>query len=64
MILFFSFVLRFQITPAGSAAIINMNGLVLSFINGIFIFGERPDWLNILGAVIIAVTTAMLAMRK
>ena len=57
-------ILRFQVTPASSAAIISMNGLVLSFINGIFIFDDRPDRLGILGAMIIGLTTVVLAFRK
>ncbi|KAI7849653.1 hypothetical protein BDC45DRAFT_448328 [Circinella umbellata] len=54
----------FQVTLASSAAIISMNGLVLSFINGIFIFDDRPDRLGILGAMIIGLTTVVLAFRK
>ncbi|KAI9278214.1 hypothetical protein BDA99DRAFT_553877 [Phascolomyces articulosus] len=53
-----------QMTPAGPASLMSMNSLVLSFLYGVFLFGEYPDVLGVLGAIIIAVTTAALALRK
>ncbi|KAI9278215.1 hypothetical protein BDA99DRAFT_530985 [Phascolomyces articulosus] len=37
-----------QMCPAGKASLMNMNGLVLSFINGMLIFDEYPDVFNVL----------------
>ncbi|KAI7852845.1 hypothetical protein BDC45DRAFT_484829 [Circinella umbellata] len=53
-----------QLAPAGPASMIRMLEVVLAFFFGIVIFQEYPDWLSILGSVIIVGTTTVLASRK
>ncbi|KAI9247420.1 hypothetical protein BDA99DRAFT_471114 [Phascolomyces articulosus] len=53
-----------QLAPAGPASVMRMIEIALAFMFGIVVFHEYPDWLSVLGASIIAITTTLLAWRK
>ena len=60
--MFYIFFGRLQMAPAGPSSIVEMNEVVLSFLFGIFVFNEYPDWLSVLGTVIIVSTTLALSL--
>ncbi|KAI9491162.1 EamA-like transporter family-domain-containing protein [Zychaea mexicana] len=53
-----------QMAPAGPGTLMCMNEIVFAYLFGLFIFQEYPDWMSVVGAVIIMSATAALGWRK
>ena len=55
---------RLQLAPAGPGTLMCINEIFFAFLFGILIFDENPDYLSILGAVMIIAVSAGLGWRK